>query len=157
MLVHLICSHFWSQKSQIQVNVSCPGVMVIKGRVPILPGVLRLEYEWFEYLKINRRSIKGTVSLNPVRKVFYLLVASLGNKDLLKRAISEPSLQCYFSWISPITDFYLIAIFFLYRPYILQDQFEIKSPRDGLNLKRIEVRRAICSQKGFCSRQQQQF
>lgn len=157
MLDHLMCSDFCLEKYQIQVNVRCPGVMVIKSRVQILPGMFSLKKEWFKYLKINRKYVNCTVSLNPVRKVFYLLVSSLDNKDLLKRAISEPFLHCYFGCISPITDFYLIAIFFLYRPYILKDQFEIKSHRDGLNLNRIEVRRAIFSQKRFCSRQPQQF
>lgn len=148
---------FLLTKISNQVNVRCPDVMVIKSRVQILPGMFSLKSEWFKYLKINRKCINCTVSLNPVSKVFYLLVSSLSNKDLLKGAISEPFLQCYFSHISPITDFYLIAIFFLYRPYILKDQFEIKSHRDGLNLNRIEVRRGIFSQKGFCSRQRQQF
>lgn len=149
MLVHLICSRFWSQKSQIQVNVSCPGVMVIKGGVHILPGVFKLEYEWFEYLKINRRFFKGTVFLSPVRKVFYLLVASLGNKDLLKWAISEPSLQCYCSWISPITDFYLIAIFSSIGHTFCKINLKSNLPEMDWILRELRLGEPFALKKGF--------
>lgn len=87
------------------------------------------------------------ISPNSVRKLFYLLVSSICNNMLLESAacFRECFLRCYFGCISLITDFYLFAIF-LHRPHILKALFEIKSHRDGLNLNRIEVRRAIFSQ-----------